>query len=155
MTESLSRPATQDIVVEEVFPHAPETLWAVLADGDLMARWMMKPTGFAPVAGQRFTFQTTPAGGWDGTIRCEVLEVVPNRRLSYSWKGGHKDNVGYGSPLETLVTFTLDPVEGGTRLKVVHSGFLTPRNDTAYRNMSDGWKTVVGRLEGVIADGEA
>jgi len=50
----------------------------------------MAPKGFEPVAGSHFTFQTTPAGEWDGTIHCEVLEVVPNERLSYAWKGGHE-----------------------------------------------------------------
>ena len=40
--------------------------------------------------GKRFTYQTTPAGAWDGVIHCEVLEVKPNERLVYSWKGGHE-----------------------------------------------------------------
>jgi Activator of Hsp90 ATPase homolog 1-like protein len=48
------------------------------------------------------------------------------------------------------VTFTLEKVEGGTRLRLVHSGFVLPRNDTAYRNMSGGWNKVVPRI-GVMA----
>ena len=31
---------TQDIVVDEVFPHAPETLWRALTSGDLVGRWL-------------------------------------------------------------------------------------------------------------------
>ena len=59
---------TQDIVVEEVFPHAPETIWKTLTTGELIGRWLlMKPTGFEPVKGARFTFQTKPAGAWDRT----------------------------------------------------------------------------------------
>ncbi len=105
---------TQDIVVEEVFPHAPETIWKTLTTRELMGRWLhMTPTGFAPVKGTRFTYQTTPAGAWDGVIHCEVLEVIPNERLVYSWKGGHEGNVGYGSRLDTVVTFTL--VQGRSR----------------------------------------
>ena len=111
-----------------------------------MARWMMEPTGFEPVAGKDFTFQTRPAGEWDGTIRCRVLEAIPNERLVYAWKGGHDGNDGYGSRLDTVVTWTLSPVEDGTRLRLVHSGFVLPRNDTAYRNMSEGWKKVVRNL---------
>jgi len=115
-----------------------------------MGRWMMQPTGFEARVGRHFTFQTTPAGLWDGVIRCKVLEVVPNERLSYAWRGGHAENVGYGSLLDTLVTFTLTSVGVGTRLKVVHAGFVLPRNDTAYTNMSDGWKKVVRNLGAVI-----
>jgi uncharacterized protein YndB with AHSA1/START domain len=89
---------TQDIVVEEVFPHAPDTIWKALTTNDLIARWLTMPTtGFEPVKGKHFTFQTTPAGAWDGVIRCQVLEVMLNERLVYSWKGGHEGNVGYGA----------------------------------------------------------
>lgn len=138
--------APQEIVVEEVFPHPPEKIWKTLTDGRLMGKWLMEPTGFEPVTGNRFTFKTTPGGQWDGTIHCQVLEVVPNERFVYSWKGGHEANVGYGAPLDTIVTFTLARVEAGTRLKLVHSGFVLPKNETAYRGMSGGWVKVVGNL---------
>jgi len=140
----------QSIVVEDVLPHAPETIWKALTTGELMARWLMAPTGFAAVKGNRFTYKTTPGGAWDGTIHCEVLEVIPNQRFVYAWKGGHPDNVGYGAPLDTVVTFTLAKTDGGTRLRLVHSGFVRPKNDSAYKGMSDGWKKVVRTL-GTVA----
>ena len=143
---------TQDIVVDEVFPHAPQTIWKALTTGELIARWLMPANGFEPVEGNRFTYKTTPAGAWDGTIHCEILEVVPNERFVYSWRGGHEANVGYGSRLETVVTWTLAEVESGTRVCVVHSGFILPRNDTAYRNMSDGWTKVVRNLNAIAAE---
>jgi uncharacterized protein YndB with AHSA1/START domain len=141
------KPATETIVVDEVFPHAPETIWKTLTDGALMARWLgMTPTGFAPAKGRQFTYQTTPGGAWDGVIHCEVLEAVPNQRLVYSWKSGHAENVGYGAPLDTVVTFTLSQAANGTRLRAVHSGFVLPRNEAAFRNMGEGWKKVVPRI---------
>ena len=152
MAEAALKPATQDIVVDEVFPHAPETIWKALTTGDLIARWLMPAEGFQAEVGNRFTYRTTPAGAWDGAIHCEVVEVMPNERLVYSWKGGHEANVGYGSKLDTLVTWTLAPVPDGTRVRIVHSGFDLPRNDTAYRNMSDGWKKVVRRLDATAAE---
>lgn len=152
MTEHETATATREIVVADVFPHAAETIWKVLADGALMSRWLMEPTGFEPVVGNRFTFQTTPRGKWDGTIRCEVLQAVPNRRLVYSWKGGHEDNVGYGSPLDTVVIWDLQPAPGGTKVVLTHGGFELPRNESAFRTMSGGWKTVVPRLR-ETADG--
>jgi len=145
-------PYTQAIVVDEVFPHAPAIIWKALTSGELIGRWLMAPKGFAPVAGCHFTFQTMPAGQWDGTIHCEVLEVVPNERLSYAWNGGHESNEGYGSKLETVVTFTLSKAEKGTRLRLVHSGFVLPKNDIAYRNMSEGWKKVVKKLAIAVAE---
>jgi uncharacterized protein YndB with AHSA1/START domain len=153
MSDAALKSATQDIVVEEVFPHAPETIWKVLTSGELIGRWLHMPaTGFEPVKGKHFTLQTTPAGAWDGIIHCEVLEVMANERLAYAWKGGHEGNVGYGSRLETVVTFTLSRVENGTRLRLVHSGFVLPKNDTAFTNMGEGWKKVVRNVGTIAAE---
>jgi uncharacterized protein YndB with AHSA1/START domain len=146
----------QNIVVDEVFPHAPETIWKTLTTAELIGRWLlMAPTGFEPVKGNSFTFQTTPAGAWDGIIHCQVLEVMPNERLVYGWKGGHEGNVGYGSRLDTVVTWILSGVGNGTRLRLVHSGFVLPKNDTAFKNMSEGWKKVVQNLDTIAAEQDA
>jgi uncharacterized protein YndB with AHSA1/START domain len=141
---------TKDIVVEETFPHPPQKIWKALTAGDLIGRWLMPSTGFEAVQGKRFTFQTRPGGAWDGVIHCQVLEVIPNERLVYSWKGGHEDNVGYGAPLDTVVTWTLTRTANGTRLRLVHAGFVVPRNESALETMGGGWKKVVPNL-GAIA----
>jgi uncharacterized protein YndB with AHSA1/START domain len=112
----------------------------------------MEPTGFSPTVGTRFTYQTTPAGEWDGVIHCQVLEVIPNERLAYAWTGGHEGNVGYGSRLDTVVTFVLSAVDNGTRLRLVHSGFVLPKNDTAFKNMSHGWTKVVANIDAIAAE---
>jgi uncharacterized protein YndB with AHSA1/START domain len=153
MNETALKSHTQQIVVDDVFPHAPETIWKTLTDGELMGRWLgMTPTGFEPVKGKRFTYQTTAAGAWDGVVQCEVLEVIPNQRLTYSWRGGHEGNTGYGSRLDTVVTFTLSKAENGTRLSLVHSGFVLPQNEIAFTNMGGGWKKVVPRIGAVAGE---
>ena len=151
MNEAAVKFDTQDIVVDEVLPHAPETIWKALTTGELIARWLMPATGFEPVKGKHFTFKTTPAGAWDGFIRCQVLEVMPNERFVYSWKSGHEGNVGYGSWLDTVVTWTLSRAGNGTRLRLVHSGFVAPKNDSALKTMGEGWKKVVPQI-GAVAD---
>ncbi|HEX4183533.1 MAG TPA: SRPBCC domain-containing protein [Caulobacteraceae bacterium] len=152
MNDAALKSDTQAIVVDEVFPHAPEPIWKTLTSGELIGRWLMAPTGFEPVKGNCFTFQTTPAGAWDGVIHCQVLETIPNERLVYAWKGGHAGNVGYGSTLDTVVSWTLSRVETGTRVRLVHSGFVIPKNDTAFKNMGDGWKKVVRNLDAIAAE---
>ncbi|WP_088342898.1 MULTISPECIES: SRPBCC domain-containing protein [Rhodomicrobium] len=141
---------TREIVVEEDFPHAPETIWKTLTTGELIGRWLMAPAGFEAVQGKRFTFQTKPAGAWDGVIHCQVLEVIPNERLAYSWKGGHEGNTGYGSLLNSVVTWTLARTANGTRLRLVHAGFVVPRNRSALETMGNGWKKIIPGI-GAIA----
>lgn len=152
MSDAALESATQEIVVDETFPHNIEMMWKTLTTPELMGRWLMVPTGFAPEAGNEFTYQTTPAGEWDGTIHCRVLEAVPNERLAYSWRGGSDSNQGYGSRLDTIVTWTLSRVDGGTRVRLVHSGFELPRNESAFRTMSHGWSKVVQQV-GAISEG--
>ena len=106
----------------------------------------MPPTGFEAVKGKHFTY---PDHAGRRVGRRHPLRGAGGRPepalCVYSWKGGHEGNVGYGSRLDTVVTFTLAKVDGGTRLRLVHSGFVLPRNDSAYKNMSGGWKKVVPR----------
>lgn len=153
MNDATTMVGYREIIVDELFPHTPEAVWETLTTPALMGRWLMEPTGFEPIAGTHFTYQTKPAGAWDGIIHCQVLDVVPYERLVYSWTGGDAANAGYGSRLETTVTFTLDRVRGGTRLRLVHSGFQTPTNDVAYDNMSNGWTKVLERLETLTGEG--
>jgi uncharacterized protein YndB with AHSA1/START domain len=153
MNDAAIRLDTQSIVVDEVFPHTPASVWKALTTPELIGRWLKMPSqGFAPVRGNRFTYQTTPAGEWDGFIHCEVLEATPGERLVYAWRGGHEGNSGYGSLLDTIVSMTLTPVAGGTRLRLVHSGFVTPKNDTAFKSMSGGWPKVFKTIEAIAAE---
>lgn len=156
MTAAAVKTETRDIVIDEVLPHLIETIWKAMTTAELIGRWLMQPTGFEATAGRRFTFQTKPGGTWDGVIHCEVLEVVPNRRLTFAWKSGVEGNSGYGSPLDSVVTWSLTPAAAGTRVRLVHSGFVMPKNDTAYTTMSEGWAKVVQQLDAITSeDGDA
>jgi uncharacterized protein YndB with AHSA1/START domain len=151
MNRSSEDSTAREIVVEDVLPHARELVWKTLTDGSLISRWLM-PNDFEATVGKRFTFRTKPVGSWDGVVHCEVLEIKPYERLVYSWKGGSDDNDAYGSRLDSLVTWTLTAVAGGTRLRLVHSGFRSPGNDFAYDAMSGGWGKVLQGISRVTAD---
>ncbi len=136
-----------------MLPHAPDIVWKTLTTAELIGRWLM-PNDFVPAVGKTFTFRTKPMGDWDGVVHCEVLEVVPNRKLVYSWKGGSDRNPKHGAVLDTIVTWTLTPTAGGTRLRLVHAGFRSPGNDFAFDAMSPGWGRVlqgIGRVADEVA----
>lgn len=149
MTDTQNNAGLRDIVVDGTLPHPPETVWRALTTADLMERWLM-PNDFAPVVGRHFTFRTKPMGDWDGIVHCEVLEIVPARRLVYSWKGGADTNPAYGTRLDTIVTWTLTPVAEGTHLRLVHAGFRSPGNDFAFNAMSPGWGRVLQGIRRLI-----
>lgn len=142
---------TRAIVVEEVLPHSPETIWRVLTDPQMIGRWLMQ-NSFELKVGHRFTFKDRPRGEWNGVVECEVLEVDPPRRLVYSWVGGSVKNEADGAALDSVVSFTLTPVEGGTRFRLVHDGFVSPRNNYAFVEMGRGWGTIVERINALAKD---
>ena len=158
MTNPARRPAqdgvrsvVRDIIVEDLPPHPPEQVWKALT-AELIGRWL--PDDVELAVGKSFSFATRPVGTWDGIVQCEVLEIVSFRRLVHSWEGGADVGNGedsYGSRLDSVVTWTLQPEGRGTRLRMVHSGFRSPGNDFAYGAMSAGWQRIVGMISEIAA----
>jgi uncharacterized protein YndB with AHSA1/START domain len=130
---------TRTLLIEREMPHPPEKIWRALTEGPLIAEWLMT-NDFKPEVGHRFTFRATPVPGWSGIIESEVLVVEPPSRLVYSWGA-----LG----LDSAVTFTLTPTEGGTRLRMEHSGFGSDQ-DQAYKGANYGWRNFLNNLEHVV-----
>ncbi|CAL1517412.1 SRPBCC domain-containing protein [Chitinophaga sp. MM2321] len=126
------------------YSHPPETVWDYLTKPELLSQWLME-SNFQPIVGQKFQFNTKPKikFGFDGRIYCEVLELIPYKRLSYSWKGGiGKENV----TLDSIVTWTLTQKDNGTQLTLEHSGFRGMKNFISYLVMNKGWAKIGKRL---------
>lgn len=138
-------PAIRAITVEEIVPHAADIVWKVLTTPELIQRWLMR-NDFTPGLGQHFSFTDRPRGDWDGTVRCEITAWDPPRQLAYTWVGGSVSNAGDGAALDSVVTWTLTPVPDGTRVRMVHDGFRSPKNDEGYLGMSSGWNTILPRI---------
>ena len=139
---------TEQIVAEYQFPEPPAQVWRALTEPELLAKWLM-PNDIAPIVGHKFQFRAQPIGNWNGIVDCEVLEVVPNQRLVYTWMGGAAENLGYGHVLETTVTWTLqERPDGGTILSLVHYGFRP--DDFAFHAMSQGWASKGPAIAGAM-----
>lgn len=120
------------IELQQTYSFAPERVWRALTDAAAIARWLM-PNNFEPKVGHKFQFQDpNPHGG--GVINCEVLELDEPRKLVYTW-----DARG----MNTVVTWTLEAVPGGTRLRLVHTGFSGAQAAFAVNAMGAGWNSIL------------
>jgi len=126
---------TRTVTVEREVAYPPEKIWRALTQPHLIAEWLMK-NDFAAVVGHRFDF----SADW-GSVGCEVLEVEPNRSLSYSWGA-------YG--LDSVVTWTLTPTGTGTHLRMEQTGFR-PDQQQAYQGAKFGWSRFFSNLEQLLA----
>ena len=133
---------TRTVVVEREMPHPPEKLWRALTQPHLIEEWLMK-NDFRPHVGHKFNLR----GEWGGVLDCEVLEVEPNRTLSYTWNFEHED-AAYN--LKSVVVFTLTPTPRGTHLRMEQSGFR-PDQKQAFGGARAGWKEFFGRLDALLA----
>jgi uncharacterized protein YndB with AHSA1/START domain len=124
---------TRDLHFEMTYPHPIEHVWQALTNNDAMAQWLM-PNDFLPVVGHRFQFHTKPAPGFDGIVRCEVLEVSPPGRLVYTWTGGGVD---------TRLIWTLKQVAEGTSLTLDHTGFEGLRGMLVSSILGKGWNSKI------------
>ncbi|HWQ02850.1 MAG TPA: SRPBCC domain-containing protein, partial [Candidatus Nitrosotenuis sp.] len=66
----------------------------------------------------------------------------PPRRLAYTWRGG---------PIDTVLRITLEPVAGGTRMVLEHTGFRGVKALLVSLMMGSGWKGIVRKhIPGVL-----
>ncbi len=135
-TDTTARSQTESIAFEFDLQHPPEKVWRALTDPELLTEWLLPVIDLELEPGAAFTFRTQPYPGWDGTVNCRMIEIEPQRRLSYTW------TVPF---LETVVTFTLTPTASGTRLSLVQSGFR-PDQKREWGGARYGWKMMGGKL---------
>jgi len=118
------------------YEHSPEAVWEYLTNAELMAQWLM-PNNFEPVLGNEFEFRSKPIPSLnlDGIFHCKVIEIVPCKKLIYSWKGGPENGT---TTLDILVEWTLEAKDNGTELHLVQTGF-NEENISIFSAMQGGW----------------
>ncbi|MCU0436115.1 MAG: SRPBCC domain-containing protein [Bacteroidia bacterium] len=123
----------KEIIIERFYPYPIEKVWDAITNPDALAEWLM-PNDFKLEKNREFTFRTKPQPGFDGIVKCKVVDFDIPSKLQYTWQGG---------PLKkpTLVTFKLEATGEGTKLYFSHSGFEGFINQYIVRFiLGSGWK---------------
>jgi uncharacterized protein YndB with AHSA1/START domain len=125
---------------------APERIFKALTDSEDVLRWWGGPGGFRATLWES---DTRVGGKWraageapDGKthqMHGEYTVVEPPHKLVLTW------NPSWDEPHTTQVTYTLEAIDGGTRVTLRHEGFAG--REAACRNHTTGWTRVLGLLE--------
>jgi uncharacterized protein YndB with AHSA1/START domain len=129
---------------------APERVFRALTVPSELLRWWGSDALYRATS---WEIDLRPGGKWrcegkgaDGSpysVEGAFVAVDPPHRLSYTWN--HSWKTGKEAPPETLVTWVLVPVAGGTLVTITHGGFV-PKSDEV-RGHGQGWDRVLGWLE--------
>ena len=145
VTDKTAPSQTDSLSFELDLQHSPTKVWRALTDPALLAEWLLPVVDGQLEAGAAFMFKTQPYPGWDGTVKCRVLELEAQKKLSYTWVVGESD----AFHLDTVVTFTLTPTPSGTRLSLVQAGFR-PDQKQNFGGARYGWRMMGGKLVDVL-----
>ncbi|MEA2480150.1 MAG: hypothetical protein QOJ07_2072 [Thermoleophilaceae bacterium] len=125
-------PTADYIEREVVLPVAPEEAWDALVRPEELVAWLADEV---ECEGPLDEGSEALLRWHDGDVRHAVVEDADEpRRLAFRWSGDGDDE-------ETLVELTLEEVPGGTRLRVVESGFraLSVEARTLRSQPAVGW----------------
>jgi uncharacterized protein YndB with AHSA1/START domain len=124
---------------------SPERVFHCLTDpAELVAWWGSEDLYRAETCesdlrvGGTWTVRGRMRDGAPYTVRGEYLEIDPPRRLVQTW------TYDWDAAQRTTVAYQLEPIDGGTRVTVHHTGFAGHPADC--RDHSDGWELVLGWL---------
>ena len=121
-----------------------EIVWAAITEAKHLAAWFPQRVDL-PVAepGARgvFTFE-----GY-GDFPVEVEEIEPMRMIAYRWGNELGAPVTVDSGASTVFRFTIMPIEGGTQLTVVETGFEGVADvDACMEDNRSGWTSELDEL---------
>ena len=127
-----------------LLPVSADEAFALLTEPDRLRRWKTISARVDLRAGGAYRWTIVPGHAAAGTFR----EIEPGRRIVFGWGWEGSPDL---APDASTVTVTLEPVEGGTLVRLVHEG-LTPEQEASHLA---GWTHFFARLERAATAGDA
>ena len=131
----------EPFIIERIYNPPISKVWKAITDKDDMKQWYFDLSDFKPEAGFEFQFKGSGSDGTEYLHLCKITEVIPDKKLTYSWKYDGLQGMSY-------VTFELFDEGDKTKLKLTHAGLETfPENkpDFAKESFAQGWTEIIGK----------
>lgn len=137
---------TRGIILAEIEILAPpERVFRALTDGAEVTRWWGDPAEYTTTswvgdlkAGGKWRAEGVGKDGTPFHVEGEYVEVDPPRKIVQTWKPGWDPGPA------TMITYSLEPTKGGTRVLVRHEGFEGRAESCA--GHAEGWERVLSWL---------
>ena len=119
--------ATKTIEQTDTFKASPHDVYELIMDSEKHTDFTGAKATISREIGGSFT-------AYDGALSGTILELVPDFKIVKSWRGSDE---GWVAGHYSTATFTLEAIDGGTRLTFVQSGVT----EASYDQISKGWQT--------------
>jgi uncharacterized protein YndB with AHSA1/START domain len=139
--------AKPSLTLKRRYNASPERVFSAWTDAEKLGRWFC-PATCVPVlaesdarAGGRYRIVVRGQDGDDHDVSGTFREVVPNRKLTFTWAWRTTPE------RESLVTVELAPDGDGTMLTLTHERFF---DEAARDRHQSGWGPILDRLNEVL-----
>lgn len=145
-TKTQERPS---LSIVRKYAAAPEKVWRAVTEPEMLKKWMAPGDNFKiPVAeaelrvGGRYRIVMHSPDGQVHDVSGVYREIVPNRKLVYTWAWKSTPE------RESVVTLELRAAGNGTELTLKHEQFADAEARTRHEQ---GWNACLARLEKALA----
>jgi uncharacterized protein YndB with AHSA1/START domain len=127
-------------------------VFSALTDTDELTKWWPDIGSFDPRVGGKFHFtflaehHKEMQGGKDHRLDGEVLEIIPDKKVVYTFVPDIDYKPDGVRPKPTVVTWNLEAVgQNKTRVTLIHSGFAKGM-EKHFQDVTSGWAFFTARL---------
>jgi uncharacterized protein YndB with AHSA1/START domain len=121
------------MTIERTYDAPVSDVWQAITKVDLLHQWYFDIPEFRAEVGFAFTFEGNGPCDKPNLHLCQVVEVIPGRKLAYTWRY-------VGEEGQSLVTFELFPEGANTRLRLTHDGLESFSPELrGKKNFEGGW----------------
>ena len=131
-----------------------DKVWAAITEAQHLARWFPQSAVLTDVSvGAEGVFT------WDGyeDFAVRIEELDPPHMIAYRWSNDNARGVPttrIADSQSTVFRFTLEPIEGGTQLTVVESGFGSLSDPAgSMESNRGGWNSELDELVAYLEGG--
>ena len=119
--------STKTVEQTVTFNASPHDVYEALMDSDKHTQFTGAKATISREIGGSFT-------AYDGALSGTILELVPDAKIVQSWRGSDE---GWVAGHFSTATFTLEAIDGGTRLTFQQTGVP----EASFEQNSQGWQT--------------
>ena len=125
--------SSRQIVQTVDVAQSPDEVWRLWTTSEGMTSWLTDATIDLEIGGAfELRFMPDAPAGTRGSEGCRILSYLPGRMLSFTWNA--PPSLPTTRHQRTWVVVELDPVDGGTRVRLTHigwpaSGWSTPGSE--------------------------